>query len=235
MMLNELMKHKDLEVLLEDLTEAKVKEFGSKDYQKVEALTKHISTLLGIKLKKDDDGEMSDQEAYDKTPKEYGIYYKVIDTANKLTASMDPYLVLYVSVDDKFQFFYDATPLPTSLHTKSQSQKMTNELNEYPLSISKLTKDVYDDLIKNFKNREDNFNYQKDDSIRKWETIDGVKYQITYPPVNSTQKLRGAAEKWIYPSGQLKGSYSHDEFGQTKEELIKNLQKAILNKNFNVR
>lgn len=62
---------------------------------------------------------------------------------------------LYINIydGDEFCFFHDSTPVPTSLHSSSDANKMVQTLTEIPLPLSKLNKKIFDEAVKKVKER----------------------------------------------------------------------------------
>lgn len=60
---------------------------------------------------------------------------------------------LYINVynGNSFCFFYDSAPIPTSLHTPGQANKMSSTGIEIPLDINKLSKNLFDEVVAKIK------------------------------------------------------------------------------------
>jgi hypothetical protein len=60
---------------------------------------------------------------------------------------------IYINVYDgnSFCFFYDAAPVPTSLHTEAQKRSMEQTMIEELLPLEKLNKDLFDEVVQSAK------------------------------------------------------------------------------------
>lgn len=112
---------------------------------KINALAKQVENVLDVELILQFDEELQDPKSFDKDENSMGIYYNVID--NKHDITIDDELILHISNDGNFQFWNDATPLSTNLHSKTEKFEMMSALWDNPKPITKLTKTVYQSII----------------------------------------------------------------------------------------
>lgn len=108
---------------------------------------KELESRLGIKLVKTYT-EIGEEKSFDVEVGKGSTYYDVEDIKNKFTKKDEYPLVLGISEDGKFQFYYDATPVPTSLHTKCEAHYMGCSLNPSHKEVSDLTPKVYRSMVK---------------------------------------------------------------------------------------
>jgi hypothetical protein len=120
------------------------------NYLKVEQLARDIEALLGIKLIKQFDEEMSDPSNYDKDDQTKAIYYTVVDEKFKINEHMNYTVGLSISVEECFQFYHDATPYPTSLNSEEDARIMSQALIECPKLIKDLTPEIYQSFMTKF-------------------------------------------------------------------------------------
>ena len=94
---------------------------------------------------------------------------------------------LYINIYDgnEFCFFHDSAPVPTSLHSSSDANRMAQTQMEIPLPLSKLNKKIFDEVVKKVKGGfdESRVNEAINSSIKpnaKLKSATGYPYAMFY-------------------------------------------------------
>lgn len=83
--------------------------------------------------------------------------YDSVDSFSTKVSGLDDDLYINVYDGKNFCFFYDADPISTSAHTKSDADQMSRTGIEVPLPLSKLTKDLFAEVVRSLKDLYENF------------------------------------------------------------------------------
>ncbi len=78
--------------------------------------------------------------------------YSSVSSFSTNVPGLDDDLYLNIYDGKNFCFFYDSAPISTSVHSKSDADKMSRTQIEVPLSLAKLTKSLFDEVVNDLKN-----------------------------------------------------------------------------------
>ena len=112
-------------------------EFVNENASSINAVKKALPGLKFTKV----DSEIDPEDEY----KTVETFYTNVPGISGGYGEDDLYINIYDG--DKFCFFQDSAPIPTSLHSKSDVNKMIQTEIEVPLPLSKLNKKIFDEVI----------------------------------------------------------------------------------------
>jgi len=129
-----------------------VKESLNSGYTELLQIAKELEKKLGIKLVPIEDDSMDGYLGYelDAETEAMGIAFNVIERRTKPGFKNDYPLVLGLDTTGTFQFFGETTPIATSLNSESEKREAWQSLIPYPKPVSKLTKEIYEEVIEQF-------------------------------------------------------------------------------------
>lgn len=116
-------------------------------------VAKNLETTLGVKLvlqENDEDGYLG-YELEDGETEAMGLGFDVIEPRTKKGFEKDYPLALTLDTEGGFQFWGESSPIATSLNSESEKRQAWQSLIPYPKPVSELTKEIYEDVIKQYR------------------------------------------------------------------------------------